>query len=404
CAQIRAMHHAGVVHCSNLCTEITLNTSAAETAVCNLGSINLPRHVVNGAWDKPRLHATVATAMRMLDNVIDLNYYPTREAKYANLRHRPVGLGVMGLQDAFYLLNLNFDSPPAVEVSDAIMEDIAYHAILNSSVLAKERGSYQTFRGSKWDRGLLPLDTLDLLEQERGLPVEVPRTSQFDWQPVRASIAAHGMRNSNCLAIAPTATIANISGSLPSIEPIYKNIYVKSNFSGEFTVINDHLIAALKQRNLWTPQLLDLLKHYDGSVQAIEDIPAEIREKYKEVFEIDPLWIVRHAARRNKWLDQSQSVNIFTSSTSGRAVADVYFAAWQAGLKTTYYLRSLGASAIEKSTLDVTKQFDHTVQSTPATEPAAVAVVSAAVPATAPAAVPTRRIYVAEDAICEVCE
>lgn len=388
--------HVGVVHSSNLCTEITLNTSAEETAVCNLGSINLPRHVVNGAWDHSRLHATVATAMRMLDNVIDLNYYPTREAEYANLRHRPVGLGLMGLQDAFYLLNLNFDSDAAVAASDEIMEEIAYHAILNSSLLAKERGAYQTFRGSKWDRGLLPLDTLELLETERGVPVEVPRTSQLDWQPVRAAIAAHGMRNSNCLAIAPTATIANISGSLPSIEPIYKNIYVKSNFSGEFTVINDYLVAELKQRGLWTPALLERLKHYDGSVQAIEEIPADIKEKYKEVFEIDPLWIVRHAARRNKWLDQSQSVNIFTSSTSGRTVADVYVTAWKAGLKTTYYLRSLGASAIEKSTLDVTKQFDR---------PATVAAADPA-PEPVPVAVPTpaRRIYVAENAVCEACE
>lgn len=388
--------HVGVVHCSNLCTEITLNTSADETAVCNLGSINLPRHVVSGVWDKSRLRATVATAMRMLDNVIDLNYYPTREAEYANMRHRPVGLGIMGLQDAFYLLNLNFDSDAAVEVSDEIMEDIAHHAILNSSLLAKERGPYQTFRGSKWDRGLLPLDTLELLEAERGLPVEVPRTARLDWQPVRASIAAHGIRNSNCLAIAPTATIANISGSLPSIEPIYKNIYVKSNFSGEFTVINDHLVAELKQRGLWTPEMLELLKHYDGSVQAIEQMPPDVREKYKEIFEIDPLWIVRHAARRNKWLDQSQSVNIFTSSTSGRAVADVYIAAWKAGLKTTYYLRSLGASAIEKSTLDVTKQFDRPAAApVPAAEPEPVPVAVAA---------PARRIYIAENAVCEACE
>ncbi|HLD26025.1 MAG TPA: ribonucleoside-diphosphate reductase subunit alpha [Candidatus Andersenbacteria bacterium] len=417
--------HVGVVHSSNLCTEITLNTSAAETAVCNLGSINLPRHITAGEIDKQRLEQTVAIAMRMLDNVIDLNYYPTPEAKHSNLKHRPVGLGIMGLQDALYQLNLSFDSEAAVQLSDETMEFMAYHAIMNSSKLAKERGAYQTFKGSKWDRGLLPLDTLDLLEQERGLPIDVNRTARLDWDVVRAHIAEHGMRNSNCMAIAPTATIANISGSLPSVEPIYKNIYVKSNFSGEFTVINDDLVTDLKAHGLWTPAMLATLKHFDGSVQQIEEVPADLRSKYKEVFEIDPIWIVRHAAVRGKWIDQSQSINIFTNSTSGRAVADTYIVAWHMGLKTTYYLRSLGASGIEKSTLEMTTKQE---QSAPATAPAIAVATAAPAPTLAPSpvrehastvAVPAalraaiksgtlrataKHVHIAEEAICEACE
>ncbi|MBI2623226.1 MAG: ribonucleoside-diphosphate reductase subunit alpha [Candidatus Liptonbacteria bacterium] len=365
--------HAGVVHCSNLCTEITLNTSAEETAVCNLGSLNLVRHFVplsrqggmpltgfenGGVIDYDLLASSIATAMRMLDNVIDLNYYPTKEAETSNLRHRPVGLGLMAFQDLLYKLGLQFASDDAVELSDKLMEFISYHAILASAKLAEKRGTYSSYKGSKWERQLFPLDTLSLLESERGTPTGIPKTARLDWTPVREAVTAHGMRNSNCLAIAPTATIANISGCLPSIEPIYKNLYVKSNFSGEFTVINKYLVEELKSLNLWTDEIAEKIKYYDGSVQKIAELSENLRGRYKEVFEIDAHWIVAHAARRGKWLDQSQSVNIFTASESGPFVSDVYMDAWEKGLKTTYYLRTLGASSIEKSTLDINKKFE----------------------------------------------
>jgi ribonucleoside-diphosphate reductase alpha chain len=344
--------HDGVVHCSNLCTEITLNTSAQETAVCNIGSINLARHVVDGHLDKERLAKSVKTAIRMLDNIIDLMFYPTPEAQHANKKHRPIGLGLMGFQDALYKLDINFDSPKALEFSDTSMEFISYHAILASSELAKERGTYSTYPGSKWDRGLLPIDTIDLLEQERGMPIELSRTCSMDWAPVREHIAQWGMRNSNTMAIAPTATISNISGCFPCIEPIYKNIYVKSNMSGEFTVVNKYLVEDLKKLGLWDKQMLDLLKYYDGNVQLIERIPAHLKAKYKEAFELDPLWLLKISAVRMKWIDQSQSHNVFMQGTSGKMLNDIYFAAWKMGMKTTYYLRTLGASQIEKSTLD----------------------------------------------------
>jgi ribonucleoside-diphosphate reductase alpha chain len=350
--------HVGVVHSSNLCTEIILNTSKEETAVCNLGSINLPRHVAGDDFDRELLARTIRTAMRMLDNTIDPNFYPTGEARHSNLRHRPVGLGVMGFQDVLYKIGKRFDSEEAVEFSDRMMEFISYHAIFSSSMLAKERGAYASYKGSKWDRGIFPVDTLGLLEDERGVSTELDLSAAMDWRPVRAHVREHGMRNSNCMAIAPTATNANINGCSPSIEPIYKNVYVKSNFSGEFTVVNEYLIHDLKKLGLWGDELLEKLKYYDGSVQRISEIPTELQEKYKEVFEVDPVWIVRHAAYRGKWIDQSQSVNIFTSSKSGKAVSDVYLAAWKMGLKTTYYLRTLGASAVEKSTVDINKKFD----------------------------------------------
>jgi ribonucleoside-diphosphate reductase alpha chain len=344
--------HVGVVHSSNLCTEITLNTSEDETAVCNLGSVNLSRQVEGGRLDRGRLEYTVRTAIRMLDNVIDLNFYPTGESKKANTRHRPIGLGVMGLQDMLYSLNHPFDSDEAVAMSDELQEFISYHAILTSSQLAEEKGRYPSYDASKWERGILPVDTVDLLEEERGLETGVDRRSAMDWTPVRENIRRHGMRNSNCMAIAPTATISNISGCTPSVEPVYKNMFVKSNFSGEFTVINKHLVRDLKELGLWDDDMMEKLKYHDGSVQSLSEIPDELRTKYKEVFEIDPVWIVRHAAHRGKWIDQSQSVNIFTTSTSGKHIADVYMSAWRMGLKTTYYLRTMGASSIEKSTLD----------------------------------------------------
>ncbi len=285
--------HAGVIHNSNLCTEITLNTSAEETAVCNLGSVNLSRHMKDGKLDHAMLAETVKTGMRMLDNVVDINFYPTKEAETSNMRHRPVGLGIMGLADALYMLDINFDSEEAVKYSDEMMEAISYYAILGSSELAKERGAYSSFPGSKWDRGILPIDTLSLLDTERGERVEVNRTCALDWTPVRESIKQHGMRNSNTMAIAPTATISNIAGAFPCIEPIYKNLYVKSNLSGEFTVINHYLVADLQKIGLWDAQMVAEIKFHDGSVQKIERIPQRLRDKYKEVFEIAPEWVIK---------------------------------------------------------------------------------------------------------------
>jgi len=351
--------HAGVIHSSNLCTEITLNTSADETAVCNLGSINLEKHIIDGKLDTARLETTIKLAIRMLDNVIDINFYPTIEAQNANMRHRPIGLGLMGFQDALYKLDIAFDDQRALEFADIVMEQISYFAILASSELAKERGAYQSFKGSKWDRNIFPVDTLNLLEQERGMPIEVSREEHLDWTPVREHVKQFGMRNSNTMAIAPTATISNIAGCFPCIEPIYKNIYVKANMSGEFTVINSYLIGDLKKLGLWDQDMLDQLKYYDGNVQMIERIPQNLKNKYKEVFEIDPEWLVKLTAVRAKWIDQSQSHNVFIKGTSGKQLSDVYIAGWKAGMKTFYYMRSLGATQIEKSTLDA-KKFGYT--------------------------------------------
>jgi ribonucleoside-diphosphate reductase alpha chain len=347
--------HAGVIHSSNLCTEITLNTSVDESAVCNIGSVNLQKHVINGKVDHALLSQTIKTAIRMLDNVIDINFYPTKEAKNSNLKHRPIGLGLMGFQDALYLLDIPFDSENARSFSDNIMEFISYHAILSSSKLAQERGAYSSFKGSKWDRNLLPLDTIDLLEKERGQAIGVSRTSTIDWNPVREHIKQYGMRNSNTMAIAPTATISNIAGCFPCIEPIYKNIYVKANMSGEFTVVNHYLVNDLKKLELWNQEMLDLLKYYDGNIQAIQNIPQHIKDKYKEAFEIDPEWLIDVSAVRMKWIDQSQSHNVFMRGVSGKKMNDIYMHAWKMGLKTMYYLRTLGASQIEKATLDASR-------------------------------------------------
>ncbi len=346
--------HVGVVHNSNLCTEITLNTSENETAVCNLGSLNFAKFVTNGAFNTTLVKEVVTTALRMLDNVIDINYYPTEDARRSNLRHRPVGLGIRGFQDALYALGINFDSEECVRFADSSMESVAYYAYLASSELARERGAYSTFRGSKWDRGILPQDTLDLLEEERGERVAVDRSSALDWTVVRNSIKRWGMRNSNCLAVAPTATTANIVGCIPTVEPIYKNLYVKSNQAGDFTVINPYLVEDLKKLNLWDFEMLGKIKYHDGSIAEIGEIPANIRAKYKEVFEINPMWIVKSAAYRGKWVDQSQSINIFFRGSSGKDLSEVYFYAWEHGLKTTYYLRGLAASQVEKSTINTT--------------------------------------------------
>ncbi len=348
--------HAGVVHCSNLCTEITLNTSADETAVCNLGSVNLARHITaDGQIDQELLAKTIKSAVRMLDNVVDLNFYPTQEAKTSNERHRPVGLGQMGFQDLLFELRIPFDSDAAIEVADQVGEVILYHAIMASSELAKERGTYSSYKGSKWDRNLFPLDTIALLEQERGMKIDVSRTSRLDWAPVRAYVKQHGMRNSNVLSIAPTATISNIAGSYPCIEPAYRNLYVKSNIAGEFTIVNRFLMRDLKKLGLWDREMLEDIKFHDGELGAITRIPQHIKDLYKGSFDLDPVHLIKITAARGKWIDQSQSHNVFMKGVSGKKLDEIYTTAWKCGLKTTYYLRTLGASQIEKSTLDAGK-------------------------------------------------
>lgn len=347
--------HIGVVHSSNLCTEITLNTSEDEIAVCNLGSINLGRHIIDGKLDVKLIEKTVRTAIRMLDNVIDINFYPTKEARNSNLKHRPIGFGLMGFQDALYKLDINFDSKNAIEFADKSMEIISYYAILTSSELAKERGAYESYKGSKWDRGIFPVDTLDLLEEERGMKIDVSRMENLDWTAVRQHVKEFGIRNSNVMAIAPTATIGNISGAYPCIEPIYKNIYVKANVSGEFTIINHYLVEDLKKLNLWNDEMLEQLKYNDGNLNKIAGIPDKLKDKYKEAFDIEATSLIDIAAARGKWIDQSQSLNIFIQGVSGKKLDDTYMYAWSKGLKTTYYLRGMAATQIEKSTLDAQK-------------------------------------------------
>ncbi len=344
--------HVGVIHSSNLCTEITLNTSEDETAVCNLGSVVLDTHVTkDGMLDHEMLRETITVAIRALDNVIDINFYPTDAARTANSRHRPIGLGVMGLQNALFKKKLSFASEEAVAFNDEFMEAISYYAYGASSDLAAERGTYSTYRGSKWDRGILPQDSLDLLEDERGEEVTVPRGGKMDWRPVRDKILKHGMRNSNVLAIAPTATISNIMGTTPCIEPNYKNLFVKSNLSGDFTVLNRQLVRDLKKENLWTSDMLDQLKYFDGELSDIDEIPDEIKQKHLTVFGVGFQFIIDAASRRQKWIDQSQSVNLFLAEPDMKALSHMYRHAWRAGLKTTYYLRTMQASNIEKSTV-----------------------------------------------------
>ncbi len=353
--------HVGTVHSSNLCTEILLNTSSEETAVCNLGSVNLAEHVsLDGGINHRKLKSTVRTAVRMLDNVIDINYYPTSEAKRANQRHRPIGLGIMGFQDALYIQNWSYASREAVEFADASMEAVSYYAILASIELAAEKGIYSSYRGSKWDQGLLPIDTLALLEKERGGYVNIDPKTRMDWDVVRGELKKKGIRNSLVMAIAPTATIGNIVGVTASIEPLYKNIFVKSNLSGEFTVLNEFLVNDLKAAGLWDREMIDDLKYFDGSIQEIERIPEDLKRKYATAFEIDYEWIVESAARRQKWIDMGQSLNLYQAKPSGKKVSDMYMMAWEKGLKTTYYLRSMGATRIEKSTVDVTR-YNNTV-------------------------------------------
>ena len=348
--------HVGVVHNSNLCTEILLNTSRDEVAVCNLGSINLAAHMAPTGLDVERLRRTVRTAVRMLDNVIDINLYPIPEARAANLRHRPVGLGIMGFQDALHRLGISYASEEAVEFADRSMELVSYYAILTSAQLAAERGHYESYADSKWARGLLPIDTLEMLEAERGHAVHVDRSVALDWSVVRAEISTHGMRNSNVLAIAPTATIANICDVSQSIEPTYKNLYAKSNLSGEFTVLNRYLVDDLRALGLWDAEMVEDLKYNDGSVLGIHRIPEPIRDRYRTAFEIDADWLIRCAARRQKWIDMAQSLNLYLDQPSGRRLSDMYQLAWESGLKTTYYLRTTGAGGVEASTVDVNKR------------------------------------------------
>lgn len=341
--------HKGVVHSSNLCTEITLHTNQEEIAVCNLGSVNLAQHITEAGVDHQRLRKTIRTAMRMLDNVIDYNFYATPQAKHSNAQHRPVGLGMMGFQDALYTLKMPYSSQEAVEFADRSMEAISYYALEASSDLAVERGTYSTYEGSLWSQGILPYDSLRKLNAARpGRPLQLDNSITLDWDTLRDKIQTQGMRNSNCLAIAPTATIANICGVTASIEPTYQNLYVKSNLSGEFTVVNPHLVNALKAEDLWDEVMVNDLKYFDGSVAEIDRIPESIKALFSTSFEIDPSWLIEAAARRQKWIDQAQSLNLYVAEASGPKLDRLYKLAWLRGLKTTYYLRTLGATANEK--------------------------------------------------------
>ncbi len=343
--------HVGVVHSSNLCTEITLNTSEDEIAVCNLGSINLPQHIRDGKLDTEKLQNTINTAVRMLDNVIDLNYYSVKQARRSNMLHRPVGMGIMGFQDALYMLNISYQSNAAVEFADRSMEYISYYAILASTNLAEERGVYESFEGSLWSKGILPIDSINNLQETRGAYLDQDRSQTLDWQTLRTRVCTVGMRNSNVMAIAPTATISNICGVSQSIEPTYQNLFVKSNLSGEFTIVNTYLVDDLKALDLWDPVMINDLKYFNGSVQQIDRMPAALKTKYATAFEIDAQWLIDAASRRQKWIDQAQSLNLYIAQPSGKKLDSLYRAAWLRGLKTLYYLRCLGATDAEKSTI-----------------------------------------------------
>ena len=345
--------HVGTVHSSNLCTEITLNTNEDEIAVCNLGSINLPQHIQDGKINVEQLKNSVKTAIRMLDNVVDINYYPVPQAENSNKKHRPIGLGMMGFQDALYKLGISYNSNEAVEFADRSMELISYFAIEASAELAKERGTYESYEGSLWDQGIFPIDSIELLAEQRGKDfIDQNTDTTLDWEALRAVVKDTGMRNSNVMAIAPTATIANITGVSQSIEPTYQNLYVKSNLSGEFTVVNPYLIEELKKENLWDDVMLSDLKYYEGSLSQINRVPEHIKEKFKTAFEVEPRFIVESASRRQKWIDQAQSLNLYIGNVDGKKLDVTYRMAWYKGLKTTYYLRAMGATATEKSTVD----------------------------------------------------
>ncbi|QHI99821.1 ribonucleoside-diphosphate reductase subunit alpha [Xylophilus rhododendri] len=399
--------HVGVVHSSNLCTEITLNTSDTETAVCNLGSVNLSHHLKDGGVDHEKLKKTISTAMRMLDNVIDINYYAVEKARASNMRHRPVGLGLMAFQDSLYQLRIPYASQQAVEFADKSMEAICYYAYWASTELARERGRYSSYEGSLWSKGVLPLDSLDLLAKARGGYVEVDRSVSMDWDALRRKIAADGMRNSNCVAIAPTATISNIVGVDASIEPCFGNLSVKSNLSGEFTVINAYLVRDLKRLNLWDDVMVMDLKHFDGSLRPIDRVPGEIKALYATAFEVETTWLVEAAARRQKWIDQAQSLNIYMAGASGKKLDDTYKLAWTRGLKTTYYLRTISATHAEKSTVHSGRL--NAVSSSQAAAPSALEAAAAQARAQAEAeaaAVPATDIKFCaiDDPGCEACQ
>ncbi|KRP15156.1 MAG: ribonucleotide-diphosphate reductase subunit alpha, partial [SAR86 cluster bacterium BACL1 MAG-121001-bin56] len=345
--------HIGVIHSSNLCTEITLNTSKDEIAVCNLGSVNLPQHMKDGVLDQEKVKRTVTTALRMLDNVIDINYYSVDTAKNSNLKHRPVGMGIMGFQDALYLQDVPYCSDAAIEFADRSMEVISYHAIHASSELAKERGTYPSYEGSLWSQGIFPKDSIDILEKNRGSEfIKVDRSETLDWDTLRAKVKQDGMRNSNVMAIAPTATISNITGVTQSIEPTYQNLYVKSNLSGEFTIVNPYLVKKLKALNLWDDVMINDLKYFEGSLTQISRIPDDIKKLFSTAFEVEPQFIVEAASRRQKWIDQAQSLNLYIGNANGKKLDLTYRMAWYSGLKTTYYLRSIAATTTEKSTIN----------------------------------------------------
>jgi ribonucleoside-diphosphate reductase alpha chain len=392
--------HVGVVHSSNLCTEITLNTNDAEIAVCNLGSVNLVQHLCDDGHgsmtiDQVKLKRTVSTAMRMLDNVIDINYYAVKKARDSNLRHRPVGMGIMAFQDCLYEMHIPYASQEAVDFADRSMEAVCYYAYWASTDLAAERGRYSTYRGSLWDQGVLPLDTLKRLANERGGYVEVDTSSMLDWDALRQRIAVHGMRNSNCVAIAPTATISNIVGVDASIEPNFGNLSVKSNLSGEFTVINEYLVRDLKKLGLWDEVMITDLKHYQGSLRQVDRVPESLRMLYATAFETDPSWLVEAAARRQKWIDQAQSLNIYMAGASGKRLDDTYKLAWRRGLKTTYYLRTMAATHVEMSTVNTRSH--NAVSNSTATAPAA-AVAAESIPAT------DIKMCAIDDPSCEACQ
>jgi len=403
--------HVGAVHSSNLCTEITLNTSDAEIAVCNLGSVNLLAHMhqENGAWvlDHGKLQKTIRTAMRMLDNVIDINYYAVAKARNSNLKHRPVGLGIMGFQDCLHLTRTPYASDEALAFADTSMEAVCYYAYWASTELAEERGRYSSYKGSLWDRGILPQDSLQLLREERGGYVDIDESTAMPWDALRARILAHGMRNSNCVAIAPTATISNIIGVAASIEPEYQNIYVKSNLSGEFTVVNEQLVKDLKAIDLWDDVMVADLKYFDGSLAKIDRVPAEMRNLYATAFEVDSSWIVEAGARRQKWIDQAQSLNIYMAGASGKKLDETYKLAWQRGLKTTYYLRTLAATSVEKSTgtggeLNAVSSSGGAQGATAKAAPLRTAGSSAT--SAASAAEPESKLCLIEDPTCEACQ
>ncbi|MDR0281582.1 MAG: ribonucleoside-diphosphate reductase subunit alpha [Paucimonas sp.] len=391
--------HVGVVHSSNLCTEITLNTNKDEIAVCNLGSINLPNHIVDGKLDHAKLQRTVHTAVRMLDNVIDINYYSVPQARNSNMKHRPVGLGIMGFQDALYLQHIAYGSDAAVEFADRSMEAVSYFAIQASCDLADERGAYETFQGSLWSKGILPLDSQQILIEARGAKyIDVNLDETLDWAPVRERVQK-GIRNSNIMAIAPTATIANITGVSQSIEPTYQNLYVKSNLSGEFTVINPYLVRDLKARGLWDSVMINDLKYYDGSVQQIERIPQELKDLYATAFEVETKWIVDAASRRQKWIDQAQSLNLYIAGASGKKLDVTYRMAWYRGLKTTYYLRALAATSTEKSTITTGK-----LNAVSSGGDSSAPVQAKAESAAAPAPAPVPKACAIDEPDCEACQ